>query len=644
MAHINFKRTDHGPAVTDEWLAATAGATQFATRLAARTDIAVKLGNGFAAGAGTAQFTPAIATIEVDCDVMLPGVKGEDVNLADDLFRARHPLFVGALVHECAHARFSRWVPMDLMYEGTPFTPRKRDVLVALEESRIEGRILDFIPGMRGALGAIVFDLIGKDFKVSDDAYGASIASALTLARVDAGSITKADAKPFREVIGTVLDDDTLATLRELWVEYHALPFDEYEPLPYEDMDSIATRWIEALGMDANDESGEGMSCEFAMEGAEGSEGGSEGSGGSEGGSEGSDGSESGSGGSGKSLSDKVKDAAAAGKHGKEMESAEKVGEIKAKRRKAQRNKDAERRAKGREAGEGAFGKPGKPKPTGREQGTGKHGFADTGGSRVTWRKPTDKERAAGVRLSRLLEKVIYTDKRVTKVKQVAPGGRMLGRGQVARVAERAAGQHATSAGWTVKKRGMSDTPKMKVAVALDVSGSMSKQAEIAGSLAYAVGNAVERTGGDFAMALFGREVLGLVKAGQKLDVVPVINASCGWENFEPAFFALDDDLSLVDSDGLRVLILLSDGVFVHEDQAKAADAILPMLASKGVVIVHVDIDGVATAGPYSGYNPTHHNPYPALVIPRKTDALTAANLIGETLVQLVKQAKKVAA
>ena len=74
---------------------------------------------------------------------MLPGVKPEDVHPHDELFRARHPLFVGALTHEAAHARYSRWVPKDLFIRGQPqFTPRKNDVLVALEESRIEKRIL----------------------------------------------------------------------------------------------------------------------------------------------------------------------------------------------------------------------------------------------------------------------------------------------------------------------------------------------------------------------------------------------------------------------------------------------------------------------------------------------------------------------
>lgn len=639
MAHLNFNRPTHGPAVPEAWLPATAAATQFAIKISGRDDLAVKVAPGFAKAAGTAMFSPHLAEIEVDADVMLAGIKPEDVLLGDDLFRARARLFVGALVHESAHARYTRWVPKDLYEEGMPFTPRKVDVLVALEESRIEKRILARYAAQREALGAIVFDLLGKDFKVSDDPYGASIAAALVLARVDSKSITADEAKPFREIISEKLDDATLDVLRGLWREYHALRFDKWEPMPVEAMDSIATRWIESLGMDAADEGGEGMVCEFAMEGDGEGEGEGEGEGGGSGEGEGEG---SGSGEGEGDMERKLKDAAAKAKHSKDMDAAEDVGEIKAKRRADQREADKARHDKGKKAAKDAFGTPGNPVPTGREGG--RHGRTMTGGSTVQWRKPTDKERAAGVRLSRLLEKVIYSDRRVAKVKQEAPGGRLHGRGQVQRVAQKAAGQRPTALGWSVKKRTHVEEPKIRVGVMLDVSGSMNAQAKIAGSLAYAMGNAVERVGGEFGMVLFGSDVLGLIKPGQKLDVAPEISAHCGWEYFSKAFYALDSEMELVDGEGLRVLVLLSDGVFVQGSEEAAADAILPMLAAKGVVIIHVDIDGEVLSGRYSIYNPRHLNPYQPVTISRRMDPVKAVNVIGEHLLDSIKKYKGIAA
>lgn len=639
MAHLNFFRPTHGPAVPEAWLPATAAATQFAIKVSGREDLAVKVAPGFAAAAGTAMFSPHLAEIEVDADVMLAGIKPEDVLLGDELFRARARLFVGALVHESAHARYTRWVPIDLRGEDMPFNPRKVDVLIALEESRIEKRMLNRYPAQRNALGAIVFDLLGKDFKVTDDPYGASIAAALVLARVDSKSITDAEAKPFRAIIGEKLDDATLDTLRGLWREYHALQFQKWEPLPIETMDSIATRWIEALGMDAADEGGEGMVCEFAMEG-----GGGEGEGGEGEGAGGSGGEGEGEGEGDGDMERKLKDAAAEAKHDKDMDAAEDVGKIKAKRRAEQRAADKARHDKGKAAAKDAFGTAGEPVKTGREVGTGRHGHVNVGGSQVRWRKPTDKERAAGVRLSRLLEKVIYSDRRVAKVKQEAPGGRLHGRGQVQRVAQKAAGQRPTALGWSVKKRTHVEEPKIRVGVLLDVSGSMNAQAAIAGSLAYAMGNAVERVGGEFGMALFGTDVLGLIKPGQKLDVAPEIQASCGWEYFSKAFYALDSEMELVDGEGLRVLVLLSDGVFVQSSEEAAADAILPMLAAKGVVIIHVDIDGDVISGRYEMYNPRHYNPYQPVTISRKMDTVKAVNVIGEHLLDSIKKYKGIAA
>ena len=642
MAHIAFNRTEHGPAVADEWLAATAQATQFAGKLAGRPELSVKLGPGFAAAAGTAMYSPHLLEIEVDTNVMLPGVKAEEVLPYDELFRARYPMFIGAIVHEAAHARYSRWVPKDLYFEDSPFTKRKVDVLVALEESRIEKRMMRRQPAMRGTLAAIVFDLLGKDFKVSDDPYGASIAAALTLARVDSGSITAAEAKPFRRIIAEKLDDATLDALRVLWCEYHALPFYDEAPLPLDAMDSIATRWLEALGMDANDEGNEGMVCIFAvpMPGEGDGEGeGGEGDGAAEGEGDGG----GGEGKDGDDLSKKVKDAAADAKHDKEMDAAEEVGKVKAKRRAAQRAADADRHKKGKDAAADAYGKPGHPRPTGREK-PGAHGYTVTGTSTVAWRKPTDRERAAGVRLSQLLERAVYTDRRVAKVRQVEPGGRLHGRGQVQRAAQRAAGQRAVAAGWVAKKRTHVDEPKFRVGVMLDVSGSMSAQAAIAGSMAYAMGNAVERVGGEFGMTLFGNDVLGLIKPGQRLDVAPQINAGCGWEYFSNGFYALDEALDLVDGEGLRVLILLSDGVFVKDSEERAADAIFPMLVSKGVILLHVDIDGVASGGGYEIYNPRHNNPIPPVVIKRRTDPVDAVNIIGQHLLDSIKKFKSAGA
>jgi hypothetical protein len=319
------------------------------------------------------------------------------------------------------------------------------------------------------------------------------------------------------------------------------------------------------------------------------------------------------------------------------MSAGEKVKKVKADRRAAQREIDKKRRNKAKIAKVKAFGEPGKPRGRMVE---GRHGYANTGGSTVQWRQPTDRERAAGVNMSRLLEKVIYSDRRVAKVRQVQPGGRMYGRGQVQRVAEKRAKQQPHAAGWVVKKRTHTDEPKINVGVMLDVSGSMGAQARLAGSLFYALGNAVERVGGDFAGTLFGFEVFGLVEPGERITLAPQISASCGTEAFGDGFAALDGVLDLISTDGLRVLILLSDGVFVNREDAALADSIIPMLVAEGVYVLHVDIDGTATSGTYAHYNPRHNNPIPPLAVSRDEDPVEVTTKIGNMLIELVRKFK----
>jgi hypothetical protein len=276
MKHLVLGGGGKIPVVPDPWLPATAAATEMVAEMTQRADLAVKIGPGLAEEAGTAQFNPHLALVEADSNRMLPGVRPEDVMLGDDLFRARHPLLLGALAHESAHARYSRWVPQYLMDTGI-FTKQQIDVLVLLEESRIERLMRAYYPKCTPWLPAIVFELLAKDFTISDNAYGAAATAALILARVDAGTITKTAAQPFRKAVLTVLDAPTLGTLEGLWQEYHRLAFVDGGDLHHDEMRSIARRWLAALNLDPDGDAGEdasGLGEGTEGEGADGGESG----------------------------------------------------------------------------------------------------------------------------------------------------------------------------------------------------------------------------------------------------------------------------------------------------------------------------------------------------------------------------------
>ena len=96
MAHIlegSAKRVD----VPDAWLPATAKLTDYAIRISSNHRVAVKIGPGLAKESGTAQYSPFTKVIEIDSNVLAPGLRGDSVDPNDQVFRAANPMIMGGL-------------------------------------------------------------------------------------------------------------------------------------------------------------------------------------------------------------------------------------------------------------------------------------------------------------------------------------------------------------------------------------------------------------------------------------------------------------------------------------------------------------------------------------------------------------------
>lgn len=579
LKHLSWrsKQGYRPPVVPEAWLGITSQANLFVNKVSRVPGLAVKVAPGAAADSQTAQYMPALSLIEVDSDRLLPGVKPEEVLFTDPLFPVRYPLFHGALSHESAHARYTRLLPADLAkIEG--LTDQMIDVLVLLEESRIEKRMLADTPSTKAFLPALVWDFLGKDVQIGDTPYSAAALAALLLARADAGSITWKAAQPFKDLILTVLDQATLDTLRGLWCEYHALPFWDNGDKHAEAQISIATRWLEALGIDPEAAPSEMIAMSMPGEGAEGAgEGaeGSEGAGSSQGAGEESEGSE----GSGEgTLGDKAAQAAREAAAEAEGKAAEKIGQIKFDQRAQERDADRTRHAEGKKAAKRAF-------PPG-------HGATESGVSLVEHRAPTAAERAAATHFSKYLGRVLWTDRNRTKFNTDRPGGRLRGRGAVMRSAQKASGMRPTAPQWRQVHREVVDEPRIRLGFMTDISGSMSDAVRPMGAAAYIVGRAVNDFDGTFASVTFAERVYGIVRPGQTVRDVPVMEANGGWENFKQAFHALDEVIDLIDGDGLRILVLATDGVYGAEGQKEAASTAMRLCVKRGVVPIHLDFTG----------------------------------------------------
>jgi hypothetical protein len=585
-----------------EWLPAASQCSAWANKIARRDDLTCSIGPEAAKEAGTAWFMPSRGDIELSATRLLPGVKPEDFDLGDKLWQLRQGQFMGALAHEAAHAAFSHTVPQDLANwrgdDGERLTRRECDVLNVLEESRIEYLLLRRNPRLKKFMRRMAMEIVNADFKVADTRYGASIGAALTVARVDAGSVSRPAGKRFGKLLRERLDLATLTALRRLWMEYHRLEIASAWDFPYVQCKRIAADWI-ALVVNEDEAAAEDLASSVVITISFGDEDGEDGDGDSATPTPGS--------GSGEGEEDGDAEAGAPGDGDGEgkpaVELPEELGDILAKalgeiareesmdadsdlaeeakdemtdRKLAEKHVDANRREEGkREAGK-TFAP------------TGKHAWGgDSHGRRtIERRKPTAAERAAATRLSQDLAKVTTHDKIITRKASMLPPGRVKGRAAVMGSAQLANRQQITAEPFVATRRRHVESDKIAVGVAADVSGSMGASEEPLGVLSYVVANAASKVDAQFCSVLFGSRAEGMVKPGQKVDQVVTASAVDGTEMIAPALKTLDHELDLLDGSGARVLIIMTDAHLVQKDQADYTRTWMRLAKQRGLTVI----------------------------------------------------------
>jgi hypothetical protein len=196
-----------------------------------------------------------------------------------------------------------------------------------------------------------------------------------------------------------------------------------------------------------------------------------------------------------------------------------------------------------------------------------------------------------------------------------------------------------TAPQWRQTHRAVVDEPKITLGFMTDISGSMSGAVQPMGAAAYIVGRAVNNMDGTFASVTFAERVYGIVKPGQTVKDVPVMRANGGWENFKQAFHALDEVLNLIDGDGLRILVLATDGVYGADGQKPFAAAAMRLCLKRGVIPVHLDFTGKIHFydDQYGSRLGLVREP---IRIPEGTAPQDVAKIIGEAVVAEVKHYK----
>jgi hypothetical protein len=516
------------PGPSAAWLAFSAKMTAQVAPVAGRDDLTVTVAPGAGRGA-PACFIPASAEIEVNADHLpVDPATADPANPAD---RERYPALWGATVHECAHAAHSRWR-----------APKGTDAAwaaaaTALEESRIEARQVARRPADRAWLRACTCQIVVGDFAAAAappaSAAEAGSAAALILAREDAGILETGEAEPVARAVATVIGEEKLGQLRQVWREAHRTRDDDARG-----MVRLGRRWCRILGVQPDQpvpkagpsQPGQGTPSPVAAAVGE--------------------------------AAARVEDASRAefAPPAPFPPGAAEAREAESKARRAAG--DASARVFARDPGN------------------------ESGGTTGTSREPAPDEQAAARRLARALREASAGGRAETKVSSATPPGRLRMRQAVAAEAQRAAGAMPTAKPFTRVERRRVPAPPLAVGVMCDVSGSMSGFTGPVASTAWILARATASLpAARTAAVTYGRDVRPVTYPGAVPARVAEFSAAGKYEDFTRAVNALDGALGLARPGATRILVIVSDGRYKGTQHADGQKLITRLVASGCLVI-----------------------------------------------------------
>ncbi|RSM68685.1 hypothetical protein DL991_41180 [Amycolatopsis sp. WAC 01375] len=537
--------------------------------LADRDDLIVSVQWDAGATTPPAWFTFPKAEVSLNGPVALAGAEPWEINPLTPDGRRRHPVIVGLLCHEAAHAHSTHW---ESGFDGDIPVVVARAV-VLLEEPRIERRQLQRRPGDQLYLRAASQLLVLPDAESHTEAasrWHAAQAALLTAGRVDAGALDETDVRTVVALCQKTLGRRDFTRLRALWRE--ALDLSDGDVAGLLD---IAARWVEVVGVEDPADvpapvCAMGLAEEHPAAGGDGGTGSD---------ASGEDGAERPAPGSpAEALTRAFRDAMdKSGTRGIAQAAAELDDE--------------------------GYGTTPASSGDGREEAAAEraaeevfHGYSSTGGSdpRAGTRPPTAAERDLARRTARALRRAKFRERARIVVASAVPPGRLSGREAMLGAAQRARKMPVTARPFRQVVRREPPEPPLTVGIAVDISGSMSWATSALASTAWLVAHAVDDAGGTSATVAFGERVTAITKPGVPPVMVQKFVADDGHERFTDAMRALDGGLRLTSGSGARLVFVVSDGHFVAPGEKDSAAGIVARFVRCGVHVLWLDLQASA--------------------------------------------------
>jgi len=531
-------------ATPSNWLATCSQIGIVANEWAGRNDLAVYAGEDAGMGQAIACFIGTTAEIEINLTgafgkATSPSMVG-DFTLRSTQYDWAEP--TGVIYHEALHARSSdKWDYSLFEVEQKNGKQNVVDAFFLLEESRIErigvltypkNRVFLRASALGLALGEIDEDALAK---VSEIRVMAQM-SGLALARVDAGVLDLVDVANIYARALDVLGEELFSKLRSVWVRFQNLS----NGATLAGLD-LAREWVELLReADPEGENGEGgCGIEFVLSAK--------------------DDLNEDAGEMAISIAMDIDD---------QQTQEEWAEDVKGRAQKSKKQNEE------RKIAETVFDTTEKGSSSSRSRLTSK-------------RAPQSNERASAVKIAEMLEKAKYRERSVHIRKTHEPLGKLNIRNAVQNSAMKSKGLRGELPSWKSKSRKHTDDPTLKIGVMVDISGSMGSAMDAMATTAWVLSEAGRRIQAQTAMVYYGNDVFATLKVGQRLEEVSVWSAPDGTEVFGKGFSALNGTLGLTYSDGVRMLVVVSDGNYTPNETEKAKD-IIRECEENGVAVLFI--------------------------------------------------------
>lgn len=554
MAHYKVKGksrlTTRTSTTNPEWLRVCSQIGRLVNDWSWRSDLAVYGGEDSAEGKAVAAFYGDIAEIEINLPKAF-GTATRPESIGDFYQRETQyefPMTTGIIYHESLHARHTNW-NIEILKEQLDDTEARAFML--LEESRIEAKGVIEKPENKLFLRASALEMALEEVnektlaEMGGEIWQVAQLSALSLARYDARILERDDVMDIYKMVVATLGEDLYKELRLVWTEFQTLGVPQIERAI-----ELAKRWVELLRQADPEGEPTGGGSVFEESEDESGEGESE-SGEGEGISE-----------SVQKLLDKMSESAlnaelSANDKLADQEKQEKWNEeSKARQTESQRNN--QKRNKAKQIFDKSY----------NETGSGSN-------SRIhTRRLPTGEERASAVSIAKALEKAKYRERSVHTRKTQMPMGKLAMRNAIQNKAMESMGKRGELPEWKSKSRKHTDDPTLRLGVLVDISGSMGSAMESMGQTAWIMSEAGRRIQAKTAMVYYGSGVFPTLRVGQRLPEVSIYTAPDGTEKFGEAWEALDGELGLTFGDGVRMLVIVSDGQYSGKERENAVKAL----------------------------------------------------------------------